>query len=158
MRLLNRIPVLKKKKFHYSRRITMLKRIFIATILLLVFCGSVFPKHIGFGEAQVIAYNWAEILRTEFREAVTIDTGACRVITENGIDTAYVFDFKKKGFLVISAEDYLPPVKFYTTSFDFGEHDRAAKFQDKLFNELETNITYVRERKLEADEGFGVDC
>jgi hypothetical protein len=156
MRLLNRIPVLKKKKLHYSRRITMRKRITIVTILLLVFCGSVFPKHIGFGEAEAIAYNWAEILRTEFGEEVLIDTGSGRVITKNSIDTAYVFDFAKKGFLVISAEDYLPTIKFYTTSFDFGEHDRAAKFQDELFNELETIITEVRERKLEADEDFGV--
>jgi len=133
----------------------MLKRITIITILLLVFCGLVCPEHIGFEEAEIAAYNWTEILRTEFGEGVTIDPDSCRIITKNGIDTAYVFDFTKKGFVVISAEDYLPTVKFYTTSFDFGEHDRAVRFQDELFNELESVISEVRERKLEKDGDFG---
>ncbi|MFC2156155.1 C10 family peptidase [Acidobacteriota bacterium] len=133
----------------------MQKKITIITILLLVFCGVALPEHIEPEAAEIAAYNWTEILRTEFGEEVTIAPGSCRVITKNGNDTAFVFDFTKKGFVVISGEDVLPTVKFYTTSFDFGEHNRALRFQDKLLNELESAIIEVRERKLEKDEDFG---
>ncbi|MFC2155129.1 C10 family peptidase [Acidobacteriota bacterium] len=134
----------------------MRKKIITITMLLLVFCGTLCPEHIDPQEAEIAAYNWTEILRTEFGVGVTLAPGSCRVVTKDGIDTAFVFDFTGKGFVVISAEDVLPTIKFYTTTFDFGEHGRAEKFQDVLFNELEGTIREIRDRKLDADRSFGM--
>jgi hypothetical protein len=115
----------------------MSKKIITLSILLFIISAFVFPEHIDFAEASAIAFNWAGVLRSEFREEISLQPGGFRIITRNGIDTAYVFDFDEKGFLVIPARDYLAPIKFYTTSFDFGESEAAQKFQDAVFSELE---------------------
>lgn len=131
------------------------KRILLSILITIFFCLPVFPEYISFGEAELTALNWADILRTEFKEDVTIAPGCGRVITRSGLVTAYVFDFENKGFIIISAEDYLPLIKFYTTSFDFAENEHAVKFQDLIFANLETIISEVQEKKLDSDQSFG---
>jgi hypothetical protein len=81
----------------------MSKKIITLSILLFIISAFGFAEHIDFAEAQAIAYNWTVILRSEFQEETSLQPGGFRIITRNGIDTAYVFDFEEKGFLVIPA-------------------------------------------------------
>ncbi len=129
----------------------------LLTFLFLVFCVSAAANPVNFREARTIAQNWTIILRTNFHENVTLEAGTGREIIKENKTVAYVFSYKPTGFVIIAAEDYLPPVKFYTTTFDFDQHDRAVKFQDTLFRNLEKIIKEVDRRKLDIDRSFGVE-
>jgi len=60
------------------------KRFILSISIFSFFCLLAFPEHVSSGKAEIVALNWAEILRTEFKEDVTIKPGSGHVITRNG--------------------------------------------------------------------------
>ena len=90
-------------------------KIFLFTILVLT--QVLFPRQITFNEAQIVAENWTIDLEEKFNDQVRISDG--REIYRDNIIVAYVFDLYPKGFVIISPQDYLPPIKMYSTESNF---------------------------------------
>jgi hypothetical protein len=95
-----------------------MKKIFIYFICS-IFCFSVLAEHVPFEEAQIIANNWTEHLRNNYNDHVILLSG--ETIMRKGIEVAHVFHFFPRGYVIISAEDYLPPIKMYSLKNDFSK-------------------------------------
>jgi hypothetical protein len=85
-------------------------------------CFSLLAEHVSFEEAQIIAKNWTEHLINDFNDHVTPISG--ETIVREGIEVAHVFHFFPLGYVIISAEDYLPPIKMYSLKNNFGKEGK----------------------------------
>ncbi len=83
---------------------------------IILIAGIFYAREITFNEAQIIAENWTEILEEDFGDQVRVMKGQ-EIVREN-ILVAYVFDFYPKGYVIISGQDYLPPIKMYSLNND----------------------------------------
>ena len=98
-----------------------MKKVFISIIcLFLSIILSAEP--ISFEEAHMIAKNFTKNLRTHFKDDVTLRSG--EPILREGIEVAYVFHFNPRGYMIVSAEDYLPPIKMYSLKNNFGKEGK----------------------------------
>ncbi len=122
----------------------------IILLTMFVLTQIVFPKQITFNEAQIVAENWTFDLEENFNDQVRISDG--REIFRENIIVAYVFDLYPKGFVIISPQDYLPPIKFYTLSNNF---DKTGLFvQDVIFDGNKEIIKRVNIGKLVPEKSF----
>lgn len=119
-------------------------------IVFLFFPFIVFAGHVFFEEAQVIAENWAEILRTDFNERVTVLAGES--IKRGGIEVAHVFHLSPRGYVIISAEDYLPPIKLYSLCNNFGKEGEP--FEEQIFSQYMKIISMVNSEQIDPQECF----
>ena len=108
----------------------------------------IFPKQITFDQANTIAENWTKILEEKFNDQVRISNG--HTIRREGIIVAYVFDFYPKGYLMISSEDYMPPIKMYSLKNDF--NTTGAPLEDLIFDRNSKVIKFIKEGKIRPRE------
>lgn len=126
----------------------MKKTLFI--VLILIFTLFSFSEHINFDTAKIIAKNWTNILNTYFKDNVKLGTG--KVINHNGIVVAYVFNFLPKGFLLISSEDYLPPIKMYSLRNNFNKEGK--ELEKTVIENLYELIYKVNTGRINPDKYF----
>ena len=119
-------------------------------LLLLSLPFFIFPEHVSFAEAQTSAQNWTKILRHTFNNRVTGSAG--EKILREGVEVAYVFHFSPRGYVVISAEDYLPPIKLYSLNNDFGKEGQA--LEEIVFSQYHEIITKVKAAAINPDTFF----
>lgn len=134
-----------------------MKRISIFIIGVLV-CISVFAEPIPFEKAQLIAGNWTLYLKTWFNDDVTLMGGES--IIREGMVVAHVFHFSPRGYVMVSAEDYLPPIKMYSLKNNFGEEGES--LEEFTFNRYLQIIKNVKSGAIDAKTLFAeknrMDC
>jgi hypothetical protein len=125
------------------------KKIFVFIICVFV-CISVFAEPIPFEKAQIIAGNWALNLKTCYNDNVTLLAGES--IIRDGMVVAHVFHFYPRGYVIVSAEDYLPPIKMYSLKNNFGEEGES--FEEFTFNRYLQIIKKVKSGAIDAKKYF----
>ena len=95
----------------------MFKKLFTISLSIIILAGIFYAREITYNEAQIIAENWTEILEEDFGDQVRVMDG--REIFRENILVAYVFDFYPKGYVIISRQDYLPPIKMYSLKYNY---------------------------------------
>ncbi len=126
----------------------MKKTLFI--FLILIFTLFSFSEHINLDTAKIIAKNWTNILNTYFKDNVKL--GTVKAINHNGIIVAYVFNFLPKGYLLISSEDYLPPIKMYSLRNNFNKEGK--ELEKTVIENLYELIYKVNTGKINPDKYF----
>lgn len=121
----------------------MKKRVLILILEFLI-CSVLISKEISFNDANIIAENWTRILEEKFDDQVRIKDG--REIYRDSIIVAYVFEFYPKGYMVVSAQDYLPPIKMYSLENDFSTS--GAPFEEQIFGDFKTIILKVKKGEI----------
>ncbi|NIM13083.1 MAG: hypothetical protein GTO45_13285 [Candidatus Aminicenantes bacterium] len=116
-----------------------MKKICLFIICLFV-CIPVFAEPIPFEKAHMIARNWAISLKTCYNDDVTVLAGES--IVREGITVAHVFHFSPRGYVMVSAEDYLPPIKVYSLKNNFGEEGKP--LEEFIFNQ---NLEIIEKAK-----------
>lgn len=126
-----------------------MKKCFIFFILIFLSL-PIFSAHVSFEDACIVAKNWANILRTDFNHRVTILSGES--IKREDIDVAYVFHFSPRGYVIVSAEDYLPPIKLYSLNNNFGKEGKP--FEETILNQYLEIINAVNSSRVNPRECF----
>lgn len=120
-------------------------------IFVLTLCISIFAGQVSFDRAQTAAENWARHLRTTFNDPAAVVSG--ETILREGTVVAYVFHLHPRGYILVSAEDYLPPVKLYSLANNFGEEGK--ELEEFIFNQYVRIIEKVN--NSEIDPGLWFD-
>ena len=116
-----------------------MKRIIFFIIFLLLFL-SLPAEHVSFEDARIIARNWAVHLKENFNDHVSPASGES--IVKDGIVVAHVFRFLPRGYVIVSAEDYLPPVKMYSLKNNFGNEGKEV--EEMVFKQYREIIGKIR--------------
>lgn len=119
--------------------------------LVMLMAYFVFPEFVSFEDARMIAQNWTYVLRDHFNDRVSVFSG--EPVVRDGIKVAYVFHFLPRGYVVVSARDYLPPVKLYSLNRNFGEEGKM--LEDSIFSQYAKIITLVQASLADPLECFG---
>ena len=123
---------------------------FFIIILALILSVSIFAGQVSFDHAQAAAENWAHHLRTTFNDPVTVASG--ETIFRDGNVVAYVFHLNPRGYIMISAEDYLPPVKIYSLKNNFGKEGK--ELEEFVFNQYARIIEKVNNSEIDPGQWF----
>jgi len=126
-----------------------MKRIIFFIIFLLLFL-SLPAEHVSFEEARIIARNWAVHLKENFNDHVSPASGES--IVKDGIEVAYVFRFLPRGYVIVSAEDYLPPVKMYSLNNNFGIEGKEV--EEMVFKQYREIIGKIRAEGIDPARVF----
>lgn len=122
-----------------------------AVFFLLLLCAWLaFGEHVSFADARQVAVNWVKTLKSDFGEQVALTTGD--VLCREGIDVGYVFNFSPVGYVLVAAEDYLPPVKLYSLKNDFAHEGK--NFEDQVVGVLFSLIRQVNAKALDPERYF----
>jgi len=122
----------------------VLKKLFYISILLIFITVAIFPKQITFDQANTIAENWTKILEEKFSDQVRIKDA--HTIYKMGNIVSYVFEFYPKGFMIVSAEDYFSPVKFYSLKYDYKSSTKP--LEELIFDRYSKVIDLVKKGKI----------
>jgi hypothetical protein len=123
----------------------------ILVFLLLLLCvWTVFAEHVSFAVARQVAANWVKTLQADFKDRVALTSG--EILNRDGIDVGYVFHFSPAGYVLVAAEDYLPPVKLYSLKNDFGREGKD--LEEQIVGTLFSLIRKVNAKKLDPDRYF----
>jgi len=113
-------------------------------LILFILVFTVFPKQITFNKANIIAENWTQILEEKFADQVRVKDA--HTIYKKGNIVAYVFEFYPKGFMIVSAEDYFSPVKFYSLKYDYQSSTKP--LEELIFDRYHNIIDLVKKGKI----------
>ncbi len=119
-------------------------------LLLLLCVWPAFAEHVSFAVARQVAANWVKTLQADFKNQVALTSG--ELLNRDGIDVGYVFHFSPAGYVLVAAEDYLPPVKLYSLKNDFGREGKD--LEEQVIGTLFSLIRKVNAKKLDPDRYF----
>lgn len=126
-----------------------MRRILLIIIFLLL-CLSLVAEHVSFEDARKIARNWVTHLKVNFNDHVSLGPGES--IVKDGLEVAHVFRFLPRGYVIVSAEDYLPPVKMYSLKNNFG--DEGKEVEEMVFKQFRDIIGRIRDRGIDPGKVF----
>ncbi|MCP5105427.1 MAG: hypothetical protein GY950_18710 [bacterium] len=127
-----------------------MKKIIVIIAIFLSLCLSLSAEHVSFEDARTIAQNWVTHLKDNFHDNVSLADGES--IIKDGIEVAHVFGFVPSGYVIISAEDYLPPVKMYSLKNNFGHEGKEV--EEMVFKQYREIIGKITTRKLDPAKVF----
>ncbi len=119
-------------------------------LMLLLCAWLAFGEHVSFADARQVAVNWIKTLNSAFKDQVALTTG--EILRRDGIAVGYVFHFSPAGYMLVAAEDYLPPVKLYSLKNDFAREGRD--FEDQVIGTLSSLIRKVNAKILDPEKYF----
>ncbi len=101
-----------------------MRKYIVTIIFFLSFFLSVglFSASVSFEDAQRVADNWIGLMESHLGVRVMVVGG--ETVTREKTVVGYVFHLSPKGYLIVSPEDYLPPVKLYSLENNYGEEGR----------------------------------
>ena len=119
--------------------------------LVIFLCGCILvsAEPISFERANRIARNWVINLQTCYNDNVTLLDGES--ILRDGIVVGHVFHFYPRGYVIVSAQDYLPPIKVYSLKNNFA--DEGKSLEEFIFRQNLEIIKKVNSAELDP-EGF----
>jgi len=121
-----------------------MRKNFLILVSILLISISIFSKQITFDQANKIADNWTQILEEKFDDQVRIKDG--HTIIRSGTTVAYVFEFYPKGYMIVSAEDYFSPVKFYSLKYDYKSSTKP--LEELIFDRYNKAINLIKKGDL----------
>lgn len=121
-----------------------MRKIFIL-ISLLILCIALPAEQVSFENARKIADNWTVLLKYTFRDSVSITRG--ETIKRNDTTLGHVFHLYPRGYILVSGEDYLPPVKLYSLKNNFGEE--GIDLEEGIFTEYLDIVEKVNKSKID---------
>ena len=119
-------------------------------IFVSILCVSIYAEQVPLDRAQTVAENWAAHLRTTFNDPAAVVSG--ETILREGTVVAYVFHLHPRGYILVSAEDYLPPVKIYSLKNNFGEEGK--ELEELVFNQYAHIIEKVNHSEILPGQYF----
>ena len=128
----------------------MKKIVLFVLVSMVILASIVSAKQISFNEANIVAENWTVELESKFNDQVRIADG--KEIIREGRIVAYVFYFYPKGYVIVSAQDYLPPIKMYSLENDFDTSGQV--LEHLIFDNFSTIIDKVNKGELDTKKDF----
>jgi len=128
------------------------RAIVMAAIVTLVFAVSGWARAVEPAEARTVAENWIDyILKNDGSWGAYKDAEAARIepFFVRGELVGFVVGVAPEGFVLVPADDRLPPVKAYSTDSMFNPESRG--FEDWMGKELEILLKAMR-----SESGEGV--
>jgi hypothetical protein len=119
-------------------------------IIFLCSCILVSAEPISFEVANRIARNWVINLQTCYNDDVTLLDGES--IMRDGIVVGHVFHFYPRGYVIVSAQDYLPPIKVYSLKNNFA--DEGESLEEFIFKQNLEIIKKVKSAELDPEKYF----
>jgi|GEM_PF-1183998 len=126
-----------------------MKRLGFLFIFLFV-CITLTAASVSFQDANTIAKNWASSLKTFFKEDVSVIKGES--IKRDGVVVCHVFHFSPRGYVIVSAEDYLPPIKAYSLKNNLGKEGKS--IEEHIFNHHLQIIKKVKSGEIDSKKYF----
>ena len=120
---------------------------------LLLYSYSLHTKEISYSEARTVAEHWTIDLEQKFNDQVRIDYG--QEIYRGESLVAYAFILYPKGYVVISSQDYLPPIKMYSITNSF--NTSGSLIENSIFDENKMIIDAVKKGVLSEEKNFSRD-
>jgi len=128
-----------------------MKRLLLS-VLLIAFTGILFAKKVEVKDAELIAYNaYFEKVNhyygfVDFEDLKISDQF---VISKNGEEVFYAFNFSNYGFILIAAEDAIEPILAYTFDSHYDNGPKPEGFQGVLDGYAKSVIS-LRSNGIEA--------
>jgi hypothetical protein len=121
-------------------------------IFIIFLCGCILvsAEPITFEVANRIARNWVINLQTCYNDDVTLLDGES--IVRDGIVVGHVFHFYPRGYVIVSAQDYLPPIKAYSLKNNFA--DEGKSLEEFIFKQNLGIIEKVKSAELNPETYF----
>jgi hypothetical protein len=121
-------------------------------IFIIFLCGCILvsAESIPFEEANRIARNWVINLQTCYNDYVTLLDGES--IVRDGIVVGHVFHFYPRGYVIVSSQDYLPPIKVYSFKNNFA--DEGKSLEEFIFKQNLEIIKKVNSAELVPEKYF----
>ena len=124
---------------------------FLFLFLTLLFIPQVFAKKVNKAEAKNVALNW--YFENMNKGNVSLQKALNQLETyslkedSTGIQYAYIFNLKPKGFLIVAADDICIPIIFYSNESTYDENNVPPSFKwmlnkakDELCNAIKNDI------------------
>lgn len=129
-----------------------MKKLFLLIGLALFLSGGIFAKKVELPEAREIAKNAYYDKLNRYYEPVKMNEVIISdhiILSENGDELIFVFNFTDFGFLLLAAEDAMVPVLGYNFEHPFNMSDHPDNL-GYLLNDYKNNISHLRENKIAA--------
>jgi hypothetical protein len=123
----------------------------VSLFMQLLLCAwLIFAEPVSFAEARQVAHNWVKILNSDFKDQVALIAGESLI--RDGVVVGYVFHFAPVGYVLVAAEDFLPPVKLYSLKNDFGREGRD--LEEQVIGNFSTLMRKVNAKALDPEKYF----
>ena len=123
---------------------------FILVLILCLLGFTLVAAPVSFDQARMMAGNWADRLSTDFNELAAVVSG--EAVIKDGITVAYVFHLQPQGYIIVSAQDYLPPIKLYSLKNNFGQEGK--ELEELIFNDNKVIIEKVNASVIDPETYF----
>ncbi len=127
-----------------------IKNLLLFVFIFFIFTFFALSLTIDYNTAQRIALNWTIVLQKNYSENVLLKNG--EPIYYKGVLVGYVFHLSPKGYILVSGEDYLPPIKLYSTHNNFGEEGK--RLEKTIIENLANLIRRVEESGVDPKAVF----
>jgi hypothetical protein len=122
-------------------------------ILVLSFCliSSVFSASVNVDKARIIANNFYTEKALTFNNGIGLNSLSLSEViikSEENINYYYVFTFSGQGFIIISAEDVLPPVLGYSFSSSYCDKDQPDSYRN-FMQTYADEILFIRQNNIQ---------
>lgn len=101
-------------------------------------------------EAQLIAERLTEeiLLKTDDKIAVRVLNGGFEILGENGIPSAYVFNYEEGGYSIISADYRYEPILAYVRAGSLNAEDTVVPMMGEWLAFMSAQIDNIRDNKV----------
>ncbi len=130
----------------------VLRNLVLALLLFFIPSAAV-AEPVNASSAVRIAINWALMQRQWYGEQIQV--GNMEAVSRNGIVLFYVFELQPQGYVLISADDHLPPVKMYSLNNRYGAEGRV--LEDLVIAEYSEIIAGIVSGELNPQRIFAAD-
>jgi hypothetical protein len=125
----------------------------LSIFLVFFFSFHAMAKNIGLQQAEKVAKNFYYEKSNQINKSTSMqDVGVLsyEVRTAGDQNIYYVFHMKNRGFVMVSAEDYMQPVLAFSLDDDFVSENQPSQLKSWC-NMYQEQITKAREEKLVAE-------
>ena len=107
-----------------------MKKIFLLSLSLLLFISLTFGGKVPIEKARLVGSNFFFERVTQHQQLNYQDMKVKESFTEkfNGNDVYYVFNFSNNGYVIVSADDAVPPVLAYSIDGSFSRENQPPQF------------------------------
>ena len=137
----------------------LLKVIFLAAVMTLVFAFGAWAKPVEPSDALKVAENWIDYVVKNDGSWGAYKTAEAEKIEPffvNGTLVGFVIDVAPMGFVLVPADDELPPVKAYSTDSIFNAESQG--FEEWVGEELNKIVLILRDESASKLQFFPVNA
>ncbi len=126
----------------------MKKHFTLALFALFVFASGLFAKEVSRAKAEKVAVNFFYQKSNQYADKINyLDIS---IINSYKIENAYYVVNLENGWVLVSADDAMPPVLGYNLSGSFPAPDKINKNAKSFITTYVDEVNYVRENNIDA--------